>query len=82
MGLSYELMPYRINSNEIFTFGINFGVSFPVYGIRQSPRYLNIGFSAGQRGVLSQDLIRERYLKTTISITVNSKWFVKQKQGL
>ncbi len=83
-GLHYEKTPYVVNTTNINDFGINFGVSLPLFktGSAADPRYLDLGFSFGQRGTINNNLIRENYLKATVNYTINSKWFQTYKRGL
>ena len=54
--------------------GITLGVSFPVF------RYYNavtLGIDIGQRGSVTDNLIRERYFLFTLSFDLHDIWFVK-----
>lgn len=84
-GLHYEKTPLQVNGVDITDFGINFGVSLPVYNKSNRydmPRYLDIGFTFGQRGTIDNNLIRENYLRGTVNYTINNRWFQTYKRGL
>jgi hypothetical protein len=74
-GLSYQTSPYLVGGNEIQDFGINFGWSIPV----SRASTLDMAFKLGQRGTLSDNLVRERYFKFVIGATINDRWFVRRK---
>jgi hypothetical protein len=75
-GFRYETTGLNINNQSIDEFGITFGVGLPIgrYGTN-----LNIGFEYGQRGTTSQNLIKEGFFNTHISLTLNDRWFEKRK---
>ncbi|WCC44500.1 hypothetical protein PJW08_12565 [Tenacibaculum finnmarkense] len=62
---------------EIKDFGINVGLGLPL------PRQLsnvNIGLEYGQKGTVSNNLIKEKYFNVRLSLSLNStKWFHKRK---
>ena len=82
-GLNYSTLPYRIGNKEAVKLGIKFGVSLPVGTVRSyyRPKYLNIGFSYDQIGEVSKNGISEQLFRTTLSFTMNEKWFRKWKIG-
>jgi len=73
-GASFEQVPYLVQNQKITDFGINFGWSLPV-GVSN----LDMGFKYGQRGSVSNNLIRERYFKFVLGATINDRWFVRRK---
>ena len=75
VGFKYTQMPYVINGNSIDDFGISFGWSLPVRSVSS----LNMAFKIGQRGKVSDNLIKENYLKFVLGATINDRWFVRRK---
>jgi hypothetical protein len=61
----------QINDN-----GISFGFGLPFKGTRSS---FNLGFTAGQRGTLNSNLIRETYGIVNFGLTLHDFWFYKTK---
>lgn len=57
-------------------FGINFGIGLP---IRKTRGTLSIGIEYGKKGTLEDNLVKENYFKTSISLTFRDKWFVRRK---
>lgn len=74
LGLSYEKAPYVVQNKNINDLGINFGWSLPV-----KVSSLDMGFKYGQRGTTSNNLIKEKYFKFVLGVTVNDRWFIRRK---
>lgn len=84
-GLMFNTLPFEVNNTSLSEFGINFGMSVPVGPgevNRKTPKFINMAVTLGQRGTLDNDLIRERFIKGTISMTLTDKWFTRRKIGL
>lgn len=65
------------NLTSINDFGINIGVGLP---LPKQISNVNLGFEYGQRGTLTNSLIKENYFNVKLSLSLNSnKWFVKRK---
>ncbi len=75
MGFNYENTPFQINDEQVRDFGINFGISLPVSRFSS----LDMAFRLGQRGAISNDLIREDYFRVFLGVTFNDKWFQRRK---
>jgi hypothetical protein len=73
-GLSYELVPFSANNNQLKDFGINFGLSMPAG--RSS---LDWAFRMGKRGDKSETVLEEKYFRIYFGITFNDLWFIKHK---
>ncbi len=60
---------------------VSAGVFFPITPPdRRTLSYLNVAFTAGQRGTLDNAQIRERYVKMTLAFTLNDfGWFVPRR---
>ncbi len=77
-GMSYELTPYELNNNQIYDFGINFGVSLPVININ-SPSLVSISLQYGQRSREGELAITEKYFRVSLGLTINDIWFYRRK---
>lgn len=78
-GLHYERTPYLVNSQEVNDFGINFGTSIPLNGF-WGVSNLNLGATFGNRGNVTDGLIRENYLKLSVGFSLQDQtWFARQK---
>jgi hypothetical protein len=76
LGFNYQKTPYLVNEHEIDDFGINFGVTLPLRTISR----LSLAFKVGERGTTENNLIKERYFRAYLGLTVNdNKWFIRRK---
>lgn len=60
-------------SNRALTLGVGLPLSL------RNNSFINIGYSYGQRGVISTNLIRENYHIITINLSLENTWFVKSR---
>ncbi len=80
--VSYQIGFYRlktptiVNTQQIEDIGITAGLSLPVSPTLSS---LNFGVNVGERGTTDLGLIRERYFKISVSMSVNDQWFRKRR---
>jgi len=76
MGAFYGKDPLFINSNQMNTQGITFGLGLP---IRKDASLVNIGAVFGNKGTTNNGLIQDKYMKFSIGITFNDLWFFRPK---
>jgi hypothetical protein len=76
VGFHYEKGFLNLNNNDINEMGVSLGFGLP---IRKAGTFLHFTFEAGNRGTTDNNLILERYLKFTLGLTINDRWFVKPK---
>jgi hypothetical protein len=74
-GLYYERTPYVVNNDQIYDFGINFGVSLPV----GQASLVNLALNYGQRDGSLTTAISEKYIRFSLGLTVNDIWFYRRK---
>jgi hypothetical protein len=74
-GVYYEKTPYEVNNDQIYDFGINFGVSLPV----GQASLVNLSMQYGQRDGSLDSAISEEYFKFSLGLTVNDVWFYRRK---
>jgi len=65
-----------VEGTAINEYGMSFGVSLPM-GLRISN--INLGFEIGQRGTTDNNLIKESFYVFRLSLSLNDRWFRKQK---
>ncbi|MGB3849213.1 MAG: hypothetical protein WA958_04550 [Tunicatimonas sp.] len=75
LGGHYRNLPFAVNGEQITEFGIDFGLSLPVSNLSS----INLAFEVGNRGTTDQGLIRENYLRATLGVTFNDRWFIRRK---
>lgn len=74
-GLFYEQSYVSLNGHQVSDRGITLGVSIPVSRFYNA---INLGFTAGQRGTMQDNLIRETYFTFHLSFSLHDIWFLKQ----
>lgn len=75
-GLNYDTGYLEIDNKRISNRAISFGVSLP---IENTFSVLNISYSYGQKGRISNGLIKENYHKISLNLSLDGFWFVKRK---
>ncbi|TLV01611.1 hypothetical protein FEN17_17820 [Dyadobacter luticola] len=77
VGFSTGKTPYMINRNEVNDTNVSLGFTFPMG--RGYQNFLSLAMVAGQRGNVGSGVIRERYGRVVLGITLLERWFQKQK---
>jgi len=76
VGAYYKNTGMTIYNEDITDFGITFGLGLPaIRGISN----LNLGVELGQRGKVTNFLVKENYINLHIGISLNDRWFIKHK---
>lgn len=75
-GLNYDTGFLEIDNKRIENKAISLGVTLPIENTFSA---LNISYSYGQKGRISNGLIKENYHKISINLTLDGIWFVKRK---
>lgn len=75
-GLKYEKSNLTLRNSPINEYGISFGVSLPM---KRSKSTFNIAFELGQRGTTVNNLIKEKYFRFRLGISLHQIWFVQRK---
>jgi hypothetical protein len=75
-GLYYGTNYVRIQNTELNFYGITFGGSLP---FKRSFSHLHTSFDIGKLGTKEHGLIQETFVKFTLGLSFNDKWFIKRK---
>ncbi len=75
-GFRYDGTGLIVNDEAINEFGMSFGLGLPV-GSNFSN--INFGIELGQRGTKNSGLIQENFLRLSVGLSLNDKWFTKRK---
>ncbi len=75
-GFRFDETGLIVNDESINEFGMSFGLGLPV-GSNFSN--INLGIELGQRGTKDSGLIQENFLRLSIGLSLNDKWFTKRK---
>ena len=81
IGIRYLQTALELKSTPLNEYAGSIGFGFPVGRsyILQSFSMVNIGVELGQRGTVSNGLIKENFIKATVGFTLNDRWFQKPK---
>jgi hypothetical protein len=77
VGFSYGKTPYSVGKSDVNDTNVSLGFTFPMG--RGYQNFLSVALIAGQRGNTGGSMIRERYGRVVLGITLLERWFVKQK---
>lgn len=75
-GAYYKDEYYLLDGHKINSMGVTLGATFPVF------RWYNgitVAVDLGQRGTVSDNLIRERYVNFSVGMNIFDIWFHKQR---
>lgn len=75
-GMNYDTGFLEIDNKRIENKALSFGVSLPIENTFST---LNISYSYGQKGRISNGLIKENYHKLSVNLSLDGIWFVKRK---
>ncbi|MGA8855180.1 MAG: hypothetical protein WB492_13480 [Christiangramia sp.] len=75
-GFRYDETGLIVNDESINEFGISFGLGLPVGPFFSNA---NLGIELGQRGTKNSGLIQENFLRLSVGLSLNDKWFTKRK---
>ncbi len=76
-GMSYDTGNLSINDNRIRNYAFNFGIGLPFR--RGSNSMLNLTYSYGQKGLVTNGLIQENYHLLSLNLSLEGIWFIKPK---
>ena len=81
LGFIYGTTYLNVNDVSIKRYAATFGLGIPLPHDRASTAFYKINFSAeiGQRGALTQQLVKENYVNFHLGFTLNDKWFQRFK---
>ena len=65
-----------VQNQPIEESGITFGVGLPLSGTFSN---LNLNVGVGQRGTTQGGLIEEQFVKFSLGLSLNDRWFIKRK---
>ncbi|MFW0738606.1 aromatic hydrocarbon degradation protein [Flavobacterium sp. T12S277] len=75
-GANFDTGYLEIDGKRINNAAISIGLTLPIENTNSS---LNISYSYGQRGRISDNLIKENYHKISLNLSLDGIWFVKRK---
>jgi hypothetical protein len=79
LGAHFDKTYISVNNQDIKQYGVTFGLGLPLIPNGGSFYKVNVTGEIGQRGTLSNSLVKETYFNLHLSFTLNDKWFQKYK---
>jgi len=80
VGYRYESAMLTLNNQKIESTIFTLGCGIPFYNkVAKSVTFINIGLEFGKRGTMSDNLIKDNFVRATIGVTIFEKWFTKSK---
>lgn len=82
MGINYHQSYLQLNNQQINDFGVSFGLGLPLkkgQSELNSKSCVNVGLEFGKRGTTDFSLIKENYVRLTVSLSLYDSWFRKLK---
>ena len=77
MGFNMDNGNLAIKDNRITNYALNIGLGLPISTGRHSS--FNLGYSYGQKGQVTNSLIKENYHILTLNFSLEDLWFQKRK---
>ncbi len=77
VGFSHGNTPYTVVEKNIKDTNLSLGFTLPMG--RGYQNFVTLSFVGGQRGVLGTGMVRERYGRVVLGLTLRERWFEKQK---
>lgn len=76
LGFYYGQTFLTLNQKQLGEMGVTAGLGLPFPRVGTM---LQLSIEGGERGTLSHDLIREKYIKFSLGLTINDRWFIRPK---
>ncbi len=74
VGAYYDQSYYKFDGNNVNSFGITLGITFPVFRWYNG---ISLGVDLGQKASTRNDMIRERYAMFVVGFNIHDIWFRK-----
>ncbi|MCC9063191.1 aromatic hydrocarbon degradation protein [Flavobacterium piscisymbiosum] len=75
-GVNFDTGYLEVDGKRVNNASVSFGLSLPLENTYSA---LHISYSYGQKGSISNNLIKENYHKLSLNLSLDGIWFVKRK---
>jgi len=80
LGFNYDNTYIYANNTNVKQYAVTFGLGLPIPNNSRTNFYkVNVSAELGQRGSLSNGLVKENYINLHLGFSINEKWFQKFK---
>ena len=76
-GVYYQTPQYKVYNTDINSFGASLGFGLPI-GKDNDASMMNVSLEYGQKGKVTNNLIKENYLGVKVGFDINDIWFRKR----
>lgn len=76
VGARYNKTYLQLRNNQLAEYAVSFGFGLP---LKRSKTAINLGFELGQRGTTQDNLIKEKFGRVVLSLSVYELWFIKRR---
>lgn len=76
MGANFDTGYLEVDGKRVNNAAISFGLTLPLENTYSA---LHISYSYGQKGKISDNLIKENYHKISLNLSLDGIWFIKRK---
>ncbi len=77
LGLYYGTDYLKLYNTVLPCYGVTAGASLP---FRRSPSQLHFAVDVGRLGTTEKSLMQHTYVRFTLGISINDKWFIQRKE--
>ena len=77
-GANFDTGYLEVDGKRVNNAAISVGLTLPIDNTYSA---LNISYSYGQKGRVSDNLIKENYHKISLNLSLDGIWFIKRKSG-
>ena len=80
-GLKYYQTYLELYNTQLSEYALSLGIGLPVgrQKVRDYYSIVNLSVELGQRGTISNNLIKEQFARITLGFTVNDRWFIPRR---
>jgi hypothetical protein len=75
-GFSFDTGYLQVNGEKVENAAVHLGLGFPLENMSS---FINLSYSYGQRGKVSESLIKENYHLISLNLSLEGFWFMKRK---
>jgi hypothetical protein len=77
LGFYYGLDPVRLRNTDLNYYAVTGGLSLP---FKRTTDRIHMAMEFGSRGTHANGLIRENFIRFSMGVSLNDRWFVKVRQ--
>jgi hypothetical protein len=76
IGARYNQTYLQLRNNQLAEYAVSFGLGLP---LKRSKTAINLGFELGERGTTQDNLIKEKFGRVILNLSICEPWFIKRR---